>query len=66
MTYQHILDDNCSNLDLNSCPKSVGLQKYDSISVSGTVLHLTVTEEGGYRDSDILFASLYVVRGCSY
>lgn len=44
VTYQQALDDNCSNLDLNTCLKSVGLQKYDSNSVSGTVLHLTVTD----------------------
>ena len=50
----------CSNVDIDSCMKSIGTVHYNSTEVSGIVLHLHVTVEGGYQDFQVRFASLYV------
>ena len=56
--YQSSLKYNIDQLDIDACLRSIGLTGYETSSISGTVLHLTVTED--YEDFKVIFASLYV------
>ena len=58
--YQHSLESNIDRIKIDACLQAIGLTGYETSSVSGTVLHLTVTEDGGYEDFKVLFASLHV------
>ena len=60
--YQRFLHDDIDRLNIDACLQSIGLTGCETktSSASGTVLHLTVTEDGDYEDFKVLFASLYV------
>ncbi|RPB19041.1 hypothetical protein L211DRAFT_668245 [Terfezia boudieri ATCC MYA-4762] len=58
--YQEDLYNNCQAVDIDACMKWIGTNRYNSTSISGTVLHMTVTPEGKYEDFRVKFASLYI------
>ena len=59
---QQILEQRSNNVDIDSCMRWIGTDRYNTTEVSGIVLHLTATPEGKYIDFRVRFASLYVEK----
>ena len=49
-------------MDIDSCLKWIGTDRYNTTEVSGLMFHMSVTAEGNYQDFKVRFASLYVER----
>ena len=54
---QKQLDHRTSNVGIDHC-----IVRYNTDEISGIVLHIDVTQEGGYKDLQVRFASQYVEK----